>query len=278
MMRRWILILIAISLHKSYAKEQCQPKTYDLQMAQLCYGGDMGSVESDAKFMNAIYANDNGVNFCYNTLAFLSREGGRTKVEVIHENKEGQLRSNIYNFDSKAVLAADKNVVVLKDLEARCFAINAENDHCSRGFFGLGSSNIPVAITLDMNGDGYKLEGYTKDRGLIEEAKGRGVKATGDYNQKKTAARIRRDIHARLMAKTKELLNAKNAKAAGVTGYRQCMAVFNTWMDKLQKQGAVTVDAFSKEDMALMDKVLDKYNLRGAPLPGDMPTTVEATK
>jgi hypothetical protein len=278
-MRRWILILIAISFHKSYAKDQCQPKTYDLQMAQLCYNGDMGSVESDAKFMNAIYANDNGVNFCYNTLAFLSREGSRTKVEVVHENKDGQLRSNIYNFDSKAVLAADTNVVVLKDIEARCFAINAENNQCSRGFFGMGSSNIPVAITLDTGGDDYKLEGYTKDRNLIKEAEGLGVKATGDYNQKKTAMRIRNDIHARLMAKTKELLAAKNPKTAGVTGYRQCMAVFNTWMDKLQRQSATAMaDAFTKEDMALMNKVLDKYNLRGTPFPGGLPTTTESAQ
>jgi hypothetical protein len=248
-------------------------------MAQLCYNGDMGSVESDAKFMNAIYANDNGVNFCYNTLAFLSHEGGRTKVEVVHETKDGQLRSNIYNFDSKAVLAADKSVVVLKDLQARCFAINIENNHCSSGFLGMGSSNIPVAITLGTGSDGYKLEGYTKDRNLIKEAEGLGVKATGDYNQKKTAMRIRNDIHSRLMAKTKELLSAKNPKAAGVTGYRQCMAVFNTWIDKLQRQSAMPIaDAFTKEDMALMNKVLDKYNLRGTPLLDGLSPTAESVK
>lgn len=276
-MRRWILIFIAISLHKSYAKEFCQPKSYDLQMAQLCYGGDMGSVESDAKFMNAVYATDNGVNFCYNTLTFLSRDGKRTKLEVVHENKDGQLRSNIYNFDSQSVFTADKNVVVLKDLEARCFAIKAENDHCSRGFLGMGSSNIPVAITLDAASGGYKLEGYSKDRALIDGAKGRGIQATGDYNQKRTAARIRKDIHTRLMAKSKELLNAKNPETAGVTGYRQCMAVFNAWMNKLQQSSATAMpDAFSKEDLALMDKVINKYNLRNTPLPGAAPA--EATK
>jgi hypothetical protein len=277
-MRRWILILIAVSLHKSYAKDLCQPKTYDLQMAQLCYSGDMGSVESEAKFMNAIYATDNGVNFCYNTLAFLNREGGRTKIEVVHENKDGQLRSNIYNFDSKAVLAADKNVLVLKDLEARCFAIKSENDHCSSGFLGLGSSNIPVAITLGISSDGYKLDSYTKDRNLIDEAKGRGVKATGDYNQKRTAARIRKDIRSRLMAKTKELIEAKDPKTAGVTGYRQCMAVFNTWMNNMQRHDATAMaDAFSKDDMALMNKVIDKYNLRATPLPG-LPLNAESVK
>jgi hypothetical protein len=256
MMRRWILILIAVSLHKSYAQGGCAPKTYDLQMAQLCYDGDMGSVESDAKFMNAVYTGGNGANFCYSTLAFLNREGGRTKIEVVHENKDGQLRSSVYNFDGKAVLAAaDKNVVVLKDLE------------------------VPVALTLSVAGGGYTLDGYTKDRSFIEKAKSRGVQATGDYNQKKTAARIRKDIRARLMAKTKELIAAKDPKTAGVTGYRQCMAVFNAWMNKMQKQEATFMaDAFTKEDMALMNKVIDKYNLRGTPLPGGAPVNAEAAK
>ena len=280
-MRRWILLFIAVSLHKSYAADDCQPKSEVMQLVKLCYSGDMGSVESNAKFQDAIYATNNGVNYCHNTLAFLSREGGRTKVEVVHENKIGQFRSSIYNFDSKAVYAAEKSVVVLKDIEARCFAIKQENDNCSEGFFGMGSSNIPVTLTLGVGGEGYKLDGFTNDRNLISQARGKAQVATGDFDQLKTAKRLIEDIRARLIARSKTLLNAPNANAKPETylNYRSCMAGLNQWVVTSQaKDNVKLADVFSREDEALLGKVVDKYGWRGKSITGGEPASATYSK
>lgn len=254
---RLLVLTIAFTAFQSHA-DSCEPKSDFMRLVKTCYTGDMAETATFGSYKDAAYNSGNGVNFCYNTLAFLSREGARTKVEVVHENARGELRSNIYNFDKKAVYAADKNVVVLKDLEAKCFAVSKANDHCG-GWFS-GSNNIPVAITLEKAADeSFRLEGYTSDRNLIKDAQAQGVNATGDFNSTRTMDRVLSDIRARIMAKSKALLEPKNIKTAKFASYRACVGQFNDTFIALQRKYPKLADPYTKEDGALLGKVIATY-------------------
>lgn len=272
---RWLVLFLALSLQKSYAADSCEPKSMIMHLVKTCYTGDMADVGSFGVYKDAQYAEGNGVNFCYNTIAYLSRDGGRTKVEVVHENASGELRSNKYNFDSKNTLASDKTIVVLKDMEAKCFAIDPRNDNCSSGFFGLSSNNMPMALTLGVGGDGFKLDGYSTDRNLIKEASSRGIKATGDFDKLQTLNRVLGDVRARIIAKSKSLLEPKNIKTAKYANYRACVGEMNQTFAYLQQNepNMKIADPYTKDDGVLLGKVAGTYgwnsnNSNQVPTPG----------
>ncbi len=272
-MRRLILTLLAAQLPWAFAdkKEPCQVASPLMKMVKSCYAGDMSRMESQGLFMSSIDSTGNGVNYCYNTLAFSSRQGPQTKIDVIRDNDSGKLRVHTFRVEAKNILDGVQPTVVLKGLEAKCFAYQPENDHCSSGFLGLGRTDLPLAFSLKTGSDGYQIVGPTADRNLIKQAQAQAAEESGDVNIREAKQKLWTDIHARLMTKTRAILTTPPNPSKPETlaaDYRECMRQYNEFVvtEKLK-------DPFSVSDLTDLAKVTTVLGIKKPAAPSSPATT-----
>lgn len=255
---RWILLFFALSFHKSYAADnKCMIHTPIMKLANSCYGGDMSKVASEGKFTGSL--DSSGVNYCYNTLLFTSSSGGKNKIEALYENSSKQLRMQTYYVTANDIADKAQPTVLLSGMNGKCFARQNKNRECSGGFLGMGSTDLPTAVSFDIAANGYSLKGITRDRGQIKESKS--LQGSSDINAAATNERIRRDVITRIRKRMDALLADQRQPAviaAEARDFRNCIYMFNDYI-MVNKQP----DTYTKADNEKLARVMSKLGLRG---------------
>jgi len=117
-----------------------------------------------------------GVNYCFNSLVHVAQNGGRLKITVL-KDVGNQVRRYEFNVDEKNLKKDDSGdyALPLEGLEGRCFAYTDEYQrHCSKGFLGMGSTDIAMTVKLKKNPAGGFEHSETVKHNEIREARRNG--------------------------------------------------------------------------------------------------------
>ena len=227
--------------------KSCPLKSQQMKLVRECFTGDMARQEDMGKFIGIDEGSKEDMNYCYNAFVVAHPvRGGEVMFTVMKDNPKGQLR--IFNYatlEQKLVpkamgrLPASKTPtrISFKNLKAECFAKKEDDNQCSKGVFGLGSSDIPVIVELNRTRGGFGVKGSTKDEKALEEFSTKALNPIGEGDVKQTDTWLAQLIKQRLVSSAQDKLTMiskhkiKHSKLGeATTQFRYCRMAFEGFL------------------------------------------------
>lgn len=260
-------------------KPPCSVRSQEIKLARECFSGDMRTEADTGMFLSSDDSSKTDMNYCYNAFVLVQpKKGQALQMTVMKDNEKGQLKIFNYAVSEKTVSASVPKgrapasrqpvAITFKNLKAECFARHPENDNCSKGVFGFGSSDLPLTIEMSKVRTGFKVEGTTRDQKQIEAAeKSLALDPQSEADPAKSGQWLVQVVKQRLLANaTRRLASIKQnkikARALGgaTTQFRYCRMALDGFVH--QKKLA---DPFTPAERQTLDN-LEEHLKTTAPI------------
>ena len=268
-MRSLILILLALPVmaHAVGMPKTCPLKSQQLRLARECFTGDMRSQEDIGIFLGTEENAKSDLNFCYNAFVVMyPRKGGELQLTVMKDNERGQLR--IYNYATMAQSLAPAGKgrqpaskqplnVSFKNLKAECYNNRENTDSCSKGIFGIGSTDLPLTLELARGRGGLNVKGTATDPNAVKAAFEKALVPKGEGDVAQTDLWLLQVIKQRLLTNAQQklaMISARKIKpnkiGEATTQFRYCRMALEGFVHQRKM-----IDPFTEKERKLLDSL-----------------------
>ncbi len=244
-----------------------------------------GIIEAGAA--NASSRSSGGVNFCYNSLVNVERNGDQLKVSVLRDRGASPERRSYIASRSGLKQSGGDIILPLAGLEGQCFGYTETVDGYCKSLLGGRTNGVPMGLVLNVHGD--QRQSLTADRGALSEASVNESRASASTEVNRDEANKNAIAYARaqLVARAKQNMSPNNPNAPrtlpypgsgpnpdqSIANYRQCDEMLIRMENSMN-----SAPKASPED----EKTLAEYRRRispsaGATTPGTTPGTGSAS-
>lgn len=169
----WLMTFFTAAAFARSLRSPCEVKAQEIRLARECFTGDMHTTKDFGTFIGAENSKDD-MNYCFNAFVTVTAlKNSQVQFTVFKDGeKKGQL--HIYNYvASKQKLSSSRSpashmplAVTFNNLKAPCFAKDPQNDKCSSGLFGFGSSDRSFTLQLAAAHGSYTVKGPAQKANL----------------------------------------------------------------------------------------------------------------